>query len=303
MQLSSLRTAIVLCAIFLFLYQGTGADADDYCGVPPEPGTWVRGCRLRYTMDGKQYTVPLQIYFPKGYSGPGKTRTLIGLHGYRFTMRDWERNSAIGEYADRYGFVIVCPDMGITLYESKYYPESTARWGAMPGGRFVSEILVPFVRANFGLARNRASTGIFGLSTGGRGAILLAAKHPSMFGAAAGLSGDYDPEGMVGDPLLTSIYGVYSSHRERWHNDDNVLALAGRLKNTRIYLGHGARDTLVPPSQTTALIRKLQGMKRGSGKFALVVERTISAKAGHDWRYWSSCVPSMMEFFNASLNR
>jgi len=272
--------------------------------VPPTPGKWLRNVTIEYASSGVTGRGIAHLYFPSRYRAEDRARTLLVLHGYRQQPIDWERNTPIAEYADRYGIVLICPAMSTTLYESQYYPETTNRWAPIPGGTYVMDILLPYLRKYYRLADDRGRTGIFGISTGGRGALLLASLHPEAFAAAAGISGDYDPVSMRYDRLLISIYGYYDSHRARWENDDNILRLAPRLKKTALFLAHGGRDNVVPPSQTEALASLLSRLRTEEGEgYECVVERAVSGEAGHDWAYWARLVPAVMKFFDEKLRR
>lgn len=267
------------------------------------PGEWLRNVKVEYRAEGSVGFGLVQIYFPKKYRAGSKARTLIVLHGYRQQPGDWENGTPITDYADRYDFVLVCPAMSTTLYESKYYPETKNRWAPVPGGEYIVHVLIPFVREQFGLAADRGHTGIFGVSTGGRGALLLAAQYQKIFGAAAGLSGDYDSESLWNDRLLVSVYGPYSLNRERWEKEVNIIGLSASLKNTPVFLGHGSNDPIVPPPQTRMLADRLKALHEAKGGYELVLEETKSRGAGHDWRYWGNLVPDVLGFFDRTLER
>ncbi len=266
-----------------------------------KPGRWLRNIKVEYEIDGVGSRGLVQVYFPKNYTGSSSARTLIVLHGYRQQPSDWENSTPVADYADRYGFVLVCPAMSTTLYESQYFPETMNRWAPQPGGVFIAKTLVEFLRKNFGLARERETTGIFGISTGARGAILLAARHKKIFGAAAGLSGDYDSESLKNDRLLVSVYGHYETNTERWEEEVNIIRLAENLKKTPVFLGHGTRDAVVPPPQTRMLADRLMQLAADKGGYELVVDKEKSDGAGHDWKYWGSLVPEVFAFFDQKL--
>ncbi len=268
-----------------------------------KPGRWLRNVKVEYEVDMVKSRGLVQIYFPKKYTGSSSARTLIVLHGYRQQPSDWENSTPVADYADRYGFVLVCPAMSTTLYESKYFPETVNRWAPQPGGVFISKTLIEFLQKTFGLARERETTGIFGVSTGARGAILLAARHRKLFGAAAGLSGDYDSESIKNDRLLISVYGYYESNRDRWEEEVNILRLAEHLKKTPVFLGHGTRDAVVPPPQTKLLADRLMQLAEEKGGYVLVADREKSDGAGHDWKYWGSLVPEVFAFFDQKLSK
>jgi len=267
------------------------------------PGAWLRNVKVDYEVDRVAYCGMAQIYFPKNYTSDTASRTLIVLHGFRQKPGDWETGTLIAEYADRYGMVLVCPAMTTTMYESKYYPETVNKWAPIPGGEYISTILIGFLRKNFNLAKERECTGIFGISTGARGALLLAAQHREIFGAAAGLSGDYDAVSIKNDRLLVSVYGPYDGNRDRWENEVNILKLAENLQKTPIFLAHGTRDSVVPPPQTAMLAERLKELAAEKTGYELVVDQEKSNGSGHDWMYWGRLVPDVLMFFDQKLKK
>ena len=270
-----------------------------YAGEIP-PGKWLRNLKVAYS-EAKDGFRNVQIFFPSGYKKGENTRVLIALHGYGANLREWELGSTIEKLANDLNFVIVCPDMGNTVYESKFYPETTVKWAGIPGGKFVSENLINYLNNTFALAYEREKTGIFGLSTGGRGAMLLSALHTDIFGAAAGLSGDYDPLAMPRDRLLTAVYGDIKQFEERWKTDDNIINLADKLINTPVYISHGDKDSVVPKEQSWIFAIRLKQLQKKMGGFDITYfEKKYSM---HDWRYWGSMLPEVMDFFNKKLKK
>ena len=270
-----------------------------YTGPIPA-GQWLRDLRVEYMVGDKKKSVQLQIYFPKNYQKGAAIRTLIGLHGFKGHYMEWERATGIEQHADKYDFIIVCPDMGATLYELQFYPETTMKWNSIPGGKWIAEILVPYLRSTFGIARDRKTTGIFGYSTGARGALLIAASYPELFGVAAGISGDYDPLTMTGDKLLTAVYGKYGQFKSRWETDANIVHKAQSLKDTPIFLAHGEIDKVVPLDQTRILIVRLLQLRKSTGgsyKFEYIQPKY----KGHGWPFCSSVVSPMMSYLNDNL--
>jgi predicted esterase len=82
--------------------------------------------------------------------------------------------------ADPYqGLVVVCP------YTPDLRDRSAA--GAQGFARFVTDALLPRVRAEASTAPTRAATGIDGVSMGGRLALLVGLTHPETFGAVGAL--------------------------------------------------------------------------------------------------------------------
>jgi len=284
----------LMCGMISFLYSGSFT----YPGSVI-PGSWSRDIKIPYEVDKIAYQATAQIYFPKGYEKGEDTRTLIVLHGYNQNLRVWELNSDIERYADLHGLVLVCPDMGKTLYETEYYPETTVKWAPMPGGKFVAETLIDYLRGTFNIANGRSTTGILGLSTGGRGAIMLAAKYPDKFAAAAGLSGDYDPTVIPNDRLLATVYGNYEKNQERWERVASVINAAEGLKNTPIFLSHGGKDFVVSKEQSIILAIRLKQLQKEQGGYSVTFKEKRYKM--HDWSFWASMVPEMMRFFDEKL--
>jgi putative tributyrin esterase len=262
-------------------------------------GSWLTNIKVEYTAQGQNKFALAQIYFPKNYIKGKNFRTLIGLHSHQGSYRDWERHTSIENYADMYNFIIVCPNMGNTIYETEYFPETTNKWNGIPGGRWIVEILIPYLQENFAICLKGNRIGIFGNSTGGRGALLLAASYPHIFGAAAGLSGDYDPISMPNDRLLTSVYGNFKDFRARWEKKDNIIKLAVNLHNIPVFIAHGEKDMVVPFEQSRILAIRLLQLRKNSGEF--ILEYHLKKYKFHDWSFWGIMTPQMMSFFNEYL--
>ncbi len=263
------------------------------------PGAWLKGLTIKYKAGGEKYSSSLQIYFPADYKRGKSARTLIALHGYNGTMSDWERNTGIEALADKYKFVVVCPDMGKTLYELKFYPETKIKWNGIPGGIFIVKKLMKHIKKNFNLAASSSKTGIFGLSTGGRGALLLAAEYRSQFGAVAGLSGDYDPLLVKKDWLITSVYGEYDKFKKRWEKDASIIDRASKLKYMPVFLAHGDKDPVVPKWHSTGMAIRLKQVK---GKYPRnSVTYIIKKHRAHNWKFWGIIIRDVMEFFDKEL--
>lgn len=262
-------------------------------------GQWI-DLEVPFAVQGVARLVGVRAYFPEGYAAR-KGRTLILLHDHRGSSRDWGTNTEVRRYSDEHGIVLVCPSMATTQYETAYYPETQAKWDLIPGGRWVATVLVPFLRQEYGVARTRTSTGIAGTGTGARGALLIAASYPDMFGAAAGLSGYYDVMALTQNQALSAIYGRFSDFRERWLRDDNILELAFNLKKTPVFLVHGDKDTIAPIEHSRLLGIRLNQLQKKKGAGYHVEYREVRNHS-HEWKLWRGVTADMMAFFNAHLN-
>ncbi|HSV96701.1 MAG TPA: alpha/beta hydrolase-fold protein [Spirochaetota bacterium] len=261
-------------------------------------GQWI-DIKIPFMVDGENRTAGVRAYFPAMYAARGG-RTIVLLHNHRGSSRDWSANTDVRRYADEYSIVLVCPSMGATQYETNYYPETQTKWDAIPGGKWIVTVLVPFLREEYGIARERAVLGVAGIGTGARGALLVASGNPEMFGAAAGLSGYYDVSVLTRNQALASVYGSFADFKERWQRDDNIMELAFNLEKTPVFLAHGDRDTTVPIEQSRLLCIRLNHLQKRSGGGYVVEYREVRNKS-HEWKLWSGVMADMLSFFNTQL--
>ncbi len=261
-------------------------------------GQWI-DLSIPCVLNGESATTEVRAYFPAMYAVRGG-RTVVLLHDHKGSSRDWGANTDVRRYADEYAIVLVCPSMGATQYETGYYAETQTRWNPVPGGKWITTVLVPFLREEYGIARHRGAAGIAGIGTGARGALLAAAGNPEMFGAAAGLSGYYDVAVLTQNRDLVSVYGKFADFAERWRHDDNIMELAVRLEKTPVFLAHGDKDTTVPIEQSRLLGIRLNHLQKRSGD-GYVVEYTEVRNKSHEWKLWHGLTADMMAFFNTHL--
>ncbi len=253
---------------------------------------WSDAITVHGSIDGKPATGAMRVYLPAGYSTKKKHPLVIGLHGWGDSAEVWKDKGDLAAFADKYGFVLGIPSMGKTVYETRFYPQSHGAWTTAPGTRWVAEVILPYLRAHYAVFPDRAHTSVFGYSTGGRGAVLLAEAYPE-FGFAGSVSGTYElmtlapTEGEY--KIHAVVYGERAAFKERWELD-NVCAPArlAKLGGTRLFIAHGAKDTTVNPNQLEALRAALKGT-------AIDAELVVAPDAGHDWKFWTSQWPRLFE--------
>jgi hypothetical protein len=170
----------------------------------------------------------MRVYLPRGYPSRRPYRLLIALHGWNRRARSWERRSAIARLADRHGLVVGCPVMGRTVYETAYYPQTRGlgpRTPRMPGTRWIRKVVLPHLHRRYRVSASRRDTGLLGVSTGGRGALLVAERDPR-FGFAGALSGTFDllllRPGSGEYRIHQRVYGSRARHGRRWRRDNPV---------------------------------------------------------------------------------
>lgn len=270
---------------------------------PPPPGKWDSAQKLSATLDGAKASGQVLVYLPSRYGEDPSRRypLVIALHGWNHTPAMLRDKSDLEQLADRYGLVLALPQMGKTVYETQFYPQSTRKWAGVPGTRWVGEVVLPELRKRYAVYADRAHTAVVGYSTGGRGAVLLAEAYPE-FAFAGSLSGTFDL--MRLDPadgeykIHAVIYGPRDKFKERWELDNCIApARLAKLAGTRLYLGHGDKDKVVKPDQLTALADALKAHPE------LEAEVVSGPGAQHDWEYWNSGWAPMFAKLALALGR
>lgn len=233
---------------------------------------------------GAPSTAAVWIYEPPNLR-PEKP-IVLGLPGWKFAAMTWEEHAGVAALAEQHGVAVALADMHITIYESAFYPETVAayKWCGpectVPGLRWVGEVILPWLTDSYTVA------GAFGLSTGGRGAVLAAQAYQGI-PRACSISGTFDlfslTEGGGEYRIHEVVYGSRAAHPERWRADDS-LARIDELKGTEVLLIHGAADGAVPPAQSQALAA------------APGVTVSLVDGGGHDWALWKSQAPACFAF-------
>ena len=265
-------------------------------------GSWSVVEQAETEIGGKRWEVfTLQAGSDRGkvwmYTPPElrQSGVMLGLPGWKFPARLWEDRAQVSAHADSIGVRVALADMHTTVYESAFFPQSRSdrKWCGTqcttPGLRWVGQIVLPFVRGQAGELR-----GLFGLSTGGRGAVLVG-QHYREVRRVCAMSGTFalmqlTPE--TGEyKIHANIYGSRAAHPDRWVADDSVSHPAS-LAHLSALLIHGDKDQAVPAAQSEALVRAMTEVG------ATVTLHAVSG-GGHDWTLWSGhlrrCLDHLVE--------
>jgi enterochelin esterase-like enzyme len=151
-------------------------------------------------------------------------------------------------------------------------------------------VVLPWARRTLAVDPARGRTALLGYSTGGRGALVVAARWPEA-AFAASLSGTYDLA------ALDETTGEYRIHErvlgprrvfpERWQAEEIPLD-APALATTRLWLAHGADDPVVPAAQQDRAAAALARSHPG-----LVARRVVAA--AHTEAFWRAQLPPLVE--------
>jgi enterochelin esterase-like enzyme len=252
----------------------------------------MKRIELKGEIDRRAGAAGLEVWLPERYGeGGAKHPLIIALHGWNNSPELWRQNGGLSALADQHRCVVAVPSMGKSVYETRFYPETKSSWTAGPGTRWVGEVVLPYLRANFAVHGDRRRTAVIGYSTGGRGAVLVAEAYPSEVSFAGSVSGTYDL--MRLDPsegeykIHAAMYGPREKFKERWELDNCIApARLAQLGEVRLFIRHGDKDPVVKPDQLEALQRALEGR-------AVSADLALVEGAGHDWVLWNSQWPPL----------
>mgnify|MGYP000886282993 CR=1 FL=1 len=216
--------------------------------------------------------------------------TILLLQGWNFPPESWCEHSSVCNLALEKGYNLVMPDMGKSIYHANTFKETRTDWLKYPTRKWLTDSLIVQLQAKNGLFDLKEENYIIGLSTGARGAVLVAMDCPNVFKGVAALSGDYNQTTMPNDNLCKGYYGSYFTFKKRWETVDNPFNRIADLR-TPIYLGHGLKDKVVPSSQTILFYNEL---KRKSP--ALKVKLSTPEKE-HSYQFWADEVDAIFDFF------
>jgi S-formylglutathione hydrolase FrmB len=241
----------------------------------------------------------VRLLTPEGWSGRRAGRTwpvLYLLHGCCDTYDSWTRDTDLARIAALRKVLVVMPTAGEVGFYSNWL--NHGRRGPPAWETFHLVELRQILERGYGAGRRRA---IAGLSMGGLGAMVYAARDRGMFRAAASYSGLLHPLGdtrwMLGlfaaeapDPL--AIWGDPAEDRAQWAAHDPT-ELAGRLRGVRLFVASGNGDPgpyeapgarRDPIEATTYRESRVFAARLRSLRIPL---RTDFYGAGvHNWPYW-----------------
>jgi pimeloyl-ACP methyl ester carboxylesterase len=216
---------------------------------------------------------------------------ILMLPGWNFSKDKTCDNSSFCKKALEEGYLLICPEMGKSIYASAVFPETREDWRAYPQLAFITDTLQPFFQKEYKLLLKNGNNFVYGISTGARGAAIILENTTGIYKAGAMLSGDYDPVMEKTDNLMRGYYGPYEQFKERWEGLDNPAMHADKLR-VPVYIGHGKADKVVPPAQSEVFVEILQKQKS-------TIVFSFKEKEGHFFAYWGSETDAVLAFFDA----
>jgi S-formylglutathione hydrolase FrmB len=209
-------------------------------------GDQAVGDRVRVlTVKTDAFSAPtnVDVFLPTGYDADPRRRWPV-TYVLAGTMNNYDsfRKVLKGDrLTEKYPSLIVSPD-GNSGYWSDWY--NGGAFGPPMYETFVIRQLIPLIDARYRTAADRAHRVISGVSMGGYGATMLAARHPDLFAAVGSISGADDSNlpylaaalsasSTFDGGAVDAIYGPRATQEVRWHGH-NPTDLAENLRDVDV---------------------------------------------------------------------
>ena len=229
-----------------------------------------------------------KIYIPPDAGPDERFPVLFILHGAYGSFEDWMSRTNAADLADRFRMILVFPDGS----QFGWYVDSPIEKD-MQYETYMSKELVQLIDRLFPTVAKREARGIMGLSMGGHGALLLAAKHPDVFGTASSLSGILKITNHPDKWQIAGRLGAFADNRAAWESNC-VWDQAPKFKdaNVRILFDCGKDDT-----QTGAIgdSRELHERLKSLG----IPHIWREMPGTHSWDYWQGHLEEHLNFHQA----
>jgi diacylglycerol O-acyltransferase / trehalose O-mycolyltransferase len=185
------------------------------------------------------------VVLPTGYDHEPTRRypVLYLLHGAESTADEWLVCTRLLELSEASRVLIILPQGSPTGWWIDWHNGAELREQA------IIRTLIPHIDATFRSLDQREHRAIGGLSMGGYGALVQAARHSELFTAAASLSGVLRisdptlPWGAVAYATATAITpGAFADPLtgRGWRRDHDPASLAERLRHLTLFLSAGS---------------------------------------------------------------
>jgi len=247
--------------------------------------------RKQYVLTSKHISKAdtIWVFTPSDYTAiPAKSYPLIYLlHGWSGSYHQWNDIMDCQKYADKYGFIIVCPD---GLYDSWYINSPAIKESQYADFFFMD--LFPFINKTFRVD----STNIFitGLSMGGHGALYLFEQRPELFRSAGSLSGVLDLTNSRNDYRISDYLGL-----KKDASDETTLKAYSVVGNIEKIATAGKE--IIFSCGVADPFYKVNNEFRVKCDEDKIAATFISNPGTHNYTYWKSNIGSHFEFFKNKI--
>lgn len=254
------------------------------------------------------YPIRYTVLLPEEYENSTHSFPVVYLlHGYGDNHTSWHKGGAIQYFADLYksetGPVIFVMPQGFNSYYVNKFN------GSFPYMSMFVQEFVPAIDSIFRTKKSAGQRAVMGYSMGGYGALILASKHPDVFGTCVPLSmalrtdeqyitqsqGGWDAQfgsvfggyGTSGTARLTEYFKEHSPFH--YFNKTDLSQFSG----LKIFLDCGDDEESL--HITNGVLHNLLRQK------GLPHESRVR-NGGHSWSYWHGGLKEAMSFVSHCFN-
>lgn len=242
-------------------------------------------------------SVPVRLLMPPGWSATaGRTwPVLYLLQGAHDDYTSWTRSTSIEAFSADKGMIVAMPAAGPTGLPTRWWNQGR---DSPDYEKFQVTELNQLLQRGYRASAVRA---VAGVSTGGYGALILAAHNPGAFTAVASYSGILDttfpgmpemigaivareaqlPDSLWGDPVLN----------ERLWSADNPYAQATRLREAALFVSCGSGTGVAAGGDVggileSALWQQSLAFTKRLSLLGIPVQTDLYTGGMHDWSAW-----------------
>jgi S-formylglutathione hydrolase FrmB len=221
------------------------------------------------------------VFKPDNHPEIEKYPLLFMLHGHGGDYKQWSEIVDLQKYANKYNFIIVCPDGNYNCWYVDSPIDSAVKFES-----YLFNDLVPEIFGKYKI--DSANIFITGLSMGGHGAINLFLNHPQYFKSAGSTSGILDLLPFPDNWEIKNVLGEQETYRTNWIKHSAIYNL-DKIKNLnkKFIVDCGTEDFAYDVNRRFRDSCELKGL---SLKF-------IQTSGDHSGYYWIKSIPEHFEFF------
>jgi enterochelin esterase-like enzyme len=244
------------------------------------------------------------VYLPPDYETSQRSYPVLYLlHGAGDDQTGWVQFGEVHHIADKAiisgmatPMIIVMPDANTG--KRGYVNDVKGEWLYED---FFFQEFIPFIEKTYRIKPDKHYRAIAGLSMGGEGTFIYALHHPELFSAACPLSAATGPrsiDDLKNYRLWQGVEGITDATKEQYFRRYSVLSLIENMpddqkKAVRWYIDCGDDDFLY---EGNSLVHIAMRKKEIPHEFRI-------RDGVHNWDYWRSALPKVLEFITVSFHQ
>lgn len=244
------------------------------------------------------------VYLPPCYETSQRSYPVLYLlHGAGDDQTGWVQFGEVQHIADKAinsgmatPMIIVMPDANTG--KRGYVNDVKGEWLYED---FFFQEFIPFIEKTYRAKPDKHYRAIAGLSMGGEGTFIYALHHPELFSAACPLSAATGPRSidyLKNYRLWQGVEGITDATKEQYFRRYSVLSLIENMpddqkKAVRWYIDCGDDDFLYEGNSLAHI-----AMRKNEIPHEFRIRDGV-----HNWDYWRTSLPKVLEFITVSFHQ